>query len=70
LIIKDTLNTHAQRVISFLQIKQGIKNEITSSQKSKVLTSNQNSQHFSQWHQVPKRKGFVFQKHTLEMEAK
>jgi hypothetical protein len=49
-------NTHAQRLVSFMQIKQGRNNEITSSQKSKVATSKPNPLHFSQWHQVPKRK--------------
>ena len=49
--------THAQRFISFKQIKHVRRNEITHSQKSKVLTKKPNPLHFSQWHKVPKRKG-------------
>lgn len=49
-------NTHAQRLISFKQIKLVRRNEITHSQKSKVSTNKPNSLHFSQWHKVPKEK--------------
>ena len=49
--------THAQRFISFKQIKHIRRNEITHSQKSKVPTNKPNPLHFSQWHNVPKRKG-------------
>ena len=49
--------THAQRFISFKQIKHRRRNEIANSQKSKVLTNKPNSRHFSQWHNVPKIKG-------------
>ena len=49
--------THAQRFISFKQIKYLRRNEITHSQKSNVPTNKPNPLHFSQWHKVPKRKG-------------
>lgn len=56
--------------ISFKKIKHGRKNEIANSQKSKVLTNKPNPLHFSQWHKVPKRKGFVFQQHTKDRDQK
>ena len=49
--------THAQRFISFKQIKHVRRNEITHSQKSKVPTNKPNPLHFSQWHKVPRGKG-------------
>ena len=49
--------THAQRFISIKKIKHIRRNEITQSQKSKVPTNKPNPLHFSQWHNVPKRKG-------------
>ena len=49
--------THAQRFISFKQIKDVRRNEITHSQKSKVPTNKPNPIHFSQWHKVPRVKG-------------